>query len=160
MAIVGTTTILVGTVAGRMYRIVRGAAGWGGATVTPLARPTNGYISDIAVSGTTGKTLWVSSSRLSGGHVFRSTNGGTSWTDRSGNLPATAVNALVVDPKNSRRLFIGTDRGVWRTTNSGTSWTGYSNGLPNAIVGDLILHAATRVLRAGTRSRGAWEVTV
>jgi len=160
MAIVGTTTILVGTVAGKMYRLVRGAAGWAGATVTTLARPVAGYISDIAVIGTTGKTIWVGCSRLSGSHVFRSTNGGTSWTDRSGNLPATAVNALVVDPKNSRRLFIGTDRGVWRTTNSGTSWTTFSNGLPNVIVGDLILHAGTRVLRAGTRSRGAWEVTV
>ena len=42
----------------------------------------------------------------------------------------------------------------------GTAAPGWMHGLPNVIVGDLILHAATRALRAGTRSRGAWELTL
>ena len=70
------------------------------------------------------------------------------------------MNAFVVDPKNTKRLFAATDHGVYRTTNSGTKWTDYSNGLPNVVVGDLILHERLRVLRAGTRNRGAWEVPV
>jgi hypothetical protein len=32
--------------------------------------------------------------------------------------------------------------------------------LPNALVGDLILHVRRRVLRAGTRNRGCWEVNI
>jgi hypothetical protein len=32
--------------------------------------------------------------------------------------------------------------------------------LPNVIVGDLLMHESQRLLRAGTRSRGAWEVAV
>ncbi|HJW12780.1 MAG TPA: hypothetical protein VJ598_13375, partial [Albitalea sp.] len=82
------------------------------------------------------------------------------WTSRSGNLPDIAVNALVVDPKNTKVVYAATDSGVWRTRTAGASWHHFSNGLPNAIVGDLLLHAASRVLRAGTRSRGAWEVSV
>jgi hypothetical protein len=85
-------------------------------------------------------------------------NAGKSFVDRSGTLPDMAVNALVVDPKNTSRVFLATDRGVWQTRNSGTTWSEFNNGLPNVIVGDLVLHRATRRLRAGTRSRGAWEL--
>src|SRR5262249_58597680 len=36
----------------------------------------------------------------------------------------------------------------------------YSNALPNAFIGDLIFHPHARVLRAGTRNRGVWEIPV
>jgi hypothetical protein len=160
LAIVSETRIIVGTVGGRLYRLTRGASGWGAAAVLALGVPGNGYVSDIAVSGATGATLWVSCSRLGGGHVFRSTNGGKTWADRSATLPDMAVNALVVDPKNSKLLYAGTDRGVWRSTNAGGAWSAFNNGLPNVIVGDLLLHSAARVLRAGTRARGAWELSL
>ena len=158
--IVSDSVLLVGTTRGAMYRITRGGAGWAQANVAALTSPRRGYVSDIAASGATGRTIWVSVSSTGAGHVFRSTNGGTSWTDRSSKLPDVAVNALVVDPKSSKLVYIATDRGVYRSTNAGAAWSSFSNGLPNVIVGDLILHAATRVLRAGTRSRGAWELTL
>jgi photosystem II stability/assembly factor-like uncharacterized protein len=160
LAIVGESIVLVGTTAGRMYRIDRGAIGWSGAGVTALGKLGNQYVSDIAVVNTTARTLWVSCSQAGAGHVFRSTDGGKTWTDRSARLPDVAVNALVIDPKNSKVLYAATDRGVFRTKNAGTAWSDFGNGLPNVIVGDLILHASARLLRAGTRSRGAWEVAV
>jgi photosystem II stability/assembly factor-like uncharacterized protein len=87
-------------------------------------------------------------------------NGGTTWTDKSGNLPDIPVNAIVVDPKTTQRLFAATDHGVYRTQNSGGTWKDFSNGLPNVVVGDMILHERQRLLRAGTRNRGAWEVKI
>ena len=156
------TTLFVGSEEGELVKIKKGSGsgGWGTATVTPLVSPRAAFISDIVVPGTANATIWVSASAFGGGHVFRSTNGGTTWTDRSGNLPDIPVNAFIVDPKNTTRLFAATDHGVYKTSNSGTRWTDYSNGLPNVVVGDLILHERLRVLRAGTRNRGAWEVQV
>jgi len=161
LAIVGEKLIVVGTASGRLYRVQRGAS-WAGATVTALGLLPGAYISDIVVSGATGRTIWLSCSRAParGGHVFRSTDGGRTWLNRSSTLPDIAANALVLDPKNSRVLYVATDRGVQRTRDGGTTWSDFSNGLPNVIVGDLILHAGLRRLRAGTRSRGAWEVDV
>lgn len=159
MAIVDDKLILVGMFSGQFLRVARGAAGWAAAKVT-AGGALPGYVSDIAAVGATGKTVWATCSRLGGGHVFRSLNGGKTFSDRTANLPDMAVMALVVDPKNSSQLFIATDRGVWRTKNSGGAWAPFNNGLPNVIVGDLVLHAATRRLRAGTRARGAWEVDV
>jgi len=155
--IVSDTVLLVGTTRGALYRITRGAAGWSQAVVVPLAVARRAYVSDIAVAG---QSIWVTCSSAGGGHVFRSTNGGKAWTDRSATLPDIAVNAIVADPKNSRRLYLGTDRGVYRSVNAGASWQAFSNGLPNVIVGDLVLHPASRLLRAGTRSRGAWELSL
>jgi len=92
--------------------------------------------------------------------VYRSTHSGNTWTDRSATLPDIAVNAIVIDPKSSQRLYIATDHGVYRSSTAGTAWQAFGNGLPNVIVGDLLLHAGSRLLRAGTRSRGAWELSL
>ncbi|MGZ5234746.1 MAG: WD40/YVTN/BNR-like repeat-containing protein [Caldimonas sp.] len=159
LAIFDDKRILAGMLSGQLWSVARGAGGWAAAKATKLgALP--GYVSDIAVVGAAAKTLWATCSQIGVGHVFRSLNGGKTFSDRTGNLPDMAVNALVVDPKKTSHLFIATDRGVWRSTNSGVAWSAFNNGLPNVIVGDLVLHAATRRLRAGTRARGAWEVVV
>ena len=159
IVIVDDTLMLAGTLRGRLWRLKRGAGGWAEAVVTPLAM-LPGYVSDLCVVGSTGRTVWATCSRLGSPHLHRSLNGGKTFSDRTGNLPDMAVNALVIDPRASSVLYIGTDRGVWRSQNSGRNWSAFNNGLPNVIVGDLLLHEASRRLRAGTHARGAWEVDV
>jgi photosystem II stability/assembly factor-like uncharacterized protein len=150
--------IFVGTVSGKLYRIRRAADGWSQATVVPLNTPRSGYVSDVVPLSAS--VIWISYSAFGNGHVFRSTDGGQRWANRSGNMPDIPVNAIVVDPRDHLRLFAASDHGVYETRNSGTRWADFSNGLPNVVVGDLILHERRRVLRAGTRSRGAWEVRI
>jgi len=158
--IVNQKTIFLGTENGRLVRITRPASGWANATVTQLTSPRNAFLSDIVVLGSTQQVVWVSSSAFNGAHVFRSNNGGKLWSNRTGNLPDIPVNAIVIDPKDPERVFAATDHGVYQSLNAGTKWSDFSNGLPNAVVGDMILHERRRVLRAGTRNRGAWEVKV
>jgi photosystem II stability/assembly factor-like uncharacterized protein len=154
----GPTVIFVGTASGRLYRIRRAAGGWSRATVTRLNTPRTGYISDVVPLSAS--VFWISYSAFGRGHVFRSADGGARWTNRSGNMPDIPINAIVVDPADHRRLFAASDHGVYETRNAGTRWTDFSNGLPNVVVGDMILHERRRVLIAGTRSRGAWEVNL
>jgi photosystem II stability/assembly factor-like uncharacterized protein len=152
------TVIFVGTVSGQLYRVQRAARGWSQSTVARLNTPRAGYISDVVPLSA--RVIWMSYSAFGRGHVFRSTDGGARWTNRSGNMPDIPINAIVVDPADPRRLFAASDHGVYETRNAGTRWTDFSNGLPNVVVGDLILHERRRVLIAGTRSRGAWEVQI
>jgi len=155
------TIIFVGTERGRIVRIERDKTGWSNASVTPLKRPLNEFISDIVVPGTPDEVIWASCSTLNvRGHVFRSPDGGNTWQNRTGNLPGIPVNAIEVDPKNTERVFAATDHGVYQTLNGGKRWDDFSNGLPSVIVGDMILHRRRRILRVGTRSRGAWEVNI
>jgi photosystem II stability/assembly factor-like uncharacterized protein len=160
VSIVSRKTIFLGTEKGRLARIDRASSGWAKANVTQLTSPRSEFVSDIVVIGASKKVIWTSCSAFGGGHVFRSINSGKTWSDRTGNLPDIPVNAIVIDPKNHRRIFAATDHGVYQSKNAGTKWTDFSNGLPNAVVGDMILHERRRVLRIGTHNRGAWEVDV
>jgi len=55
------------------------------------------------------------------GHVFKSADGGATWTLADGNQIAGNVNAIpdipahsvVVDPNNNQRIYVGTDLGVF-----------------------------------------------
>lgn len=148
--------LFVGTEKGKLFRIDR-TGDWSTASAVGLTSARNGYLSDIVQ---TTDALWISFSRIGGAHVYRSLDGGVTWADRSQSMPNIPVNAIVVDPKNVRRVFAATDHGVYQTLNAGDDWTLFNNGLPSVVVSDLILHETQRKLRAGTKSRGAWEVGV
>lgn len=61
--------------------------------------------------------------------IFKSTNGGQSWTSASGGLGTKAVLSLALDPTHPSTLYAGTDRGVYRTENGGASWAEASTGI-------------------------------
>jgi photosystem II stability/assembly factor-like uncharacterized protein len=58
--------------------------------------------------------------RVSGGGVFRSTDGGDSWAPANDGLTNTHVLALAA---SGTTLFAGTDGGVFRSIDDGASWT-------------------------------------
>jgi hypothetical protein len=155
-------TVLVGLTDGRMFRTRFTAGAWSGlAALTGLPRTTPGSISDLhAEVGGMGR-VWATTTRVGGGgRVFRSDNGGTSWTDCTAGLPNLPINAIEVDSGNRGRIWVGADLGVYQSFNTGASWADFSASLPNAYVGDLVFHPNARVLRAGTRNRGIWEIPV
>lgn len=99
------------------------------------------------------------------GHVFRTTDGGRTFQDVSGALPDVPVNSLLVDPDSvgaasPRRLFAGTDIGVFRITLDGAGgWEPFGVGLPPLVVSRLAYNAATRQLLAATYGRGVWTIS-
>jgi uncharacterized protein (TIGR03437 family) len=94
------------------------------------------------------------------GHIFKTSDGGSAWTDISGNLPNIPVNDLVVDPDLPDVLYAGTDAGVMITKDSGNSWMVMGAGLPLVVVDSLVLQRKARVLRAATHGRSVWEIAV
>jgi photosystem II stability/assembly factor-like uncharacterized protein len=78
---------------------------------------------NLAVSGW-GVGVWISSDK------------GTTWTDRSADLPSPNVFALAYDPENPGRLFASTfEEGTVYTDDGGRSWN--EGGLYGALVNDL-----------------------
>jgi photosystem II stability/assembly factor-like uncharacterized protein len=99
------------------------------------------------------------------GGVFKSVNGGHTFTNISGSLPQVSVNTIAFDTTHPERdgLYIGTDFGVLYRDSTMTDWevydwAGNGAGLPNTQVMDLAVHARTHVLRAGTFGRGLYQV--
>jgi hypothetical protein len=151
--------VLAGATNGRLFRIDWNGTAWG--SPVELTRPRNSaYISDILVDPGSASRIWVTSSTIGGGRVFRSDNGGSTWTDFTTGLPSLPVNAIEVDPGNTNRVWVAADLGVYQSLDGGAHWAPFNQGLPNALVADLVFHPNARLLRAGTRNRGVWEVAV
>jgi len=152
--------VYVGTTNGRIFRTQWNGSSW--TTLTALTTPRSGaYVSDLFVDPNNLSRIWATHRTMGGGRVFRSDNGGSSWLDRTTTaLPALPINAIEVDPGNANRIWVAADLGVYQSFDGGASWTDFSNGLPHMLVGDLIFHPHARVLRAGTRNRGVWEIPV
>lgn len=158
MYIPNVNTVFVGTTDGRIFRTQWSGSAW--SPLAALATPrANAGVSDLYADAT-GTRMWATSRTIGGGRVFRSDNGGSTWTDRSVGLPALPINAIEIDPQNVNRVWVAADLGVYQSTDGGVTWATFSNSLPNCYVGDLVFHPHARVLRAGTRNRGVWEIPV
>jgi hypothetical protein len=116
----------------------------------------------VAIKATDPNTAWVTfSGYTSGTKVYKTINGGTSWTNVSTNLPNLPANCIVYEPGSNDRVYVGMDVGVYYLDNSTTTWTLYNAGLPNTPIADLEISAANPTkLYAATYGRGTYKVDV
>ncbi len=143
-----------------VFMTANGGGSWTNvSTGLPAGRPVRGISVDPtnplkAYLGVQGFALTNGS-----GHVFETTNGGTSWTDITGSLPDAPVNSVLVDPLFPGDLYVGTDVGVFATQDNGATWSQMGTLLPESAVFQLKLSVTCpRVLTAATYGRGAWTV--
>lgn len=124
-----------------------------------------GPLSALAVSPADAKTLYWGYAFLGGSsaRMYKSTDGGQTRIDISGDLPAVPINAILVDPQAPADIYVATDVGVFVTSDGGTTddtWVRLGDNLPAAAVLSLSLTSASGspVLVAGTHGRGAWSI--
>ncbi len=154
---------------------------WNDLTANPVINSGVGFnntgadISDIYIDShdLTGNTVYVTVAVAamnipSGASIYRSTNGGASWSMIQSNLPLVPANAVAVDPQNSNVVYVATDSGVYFTSAIGSCsisgsncWSPYGLNLPTAPVVQLIatpLNSTIQALTAGTYGRGVWQI--
>jgi len=119
------------------------------------AADSNGF-SKVIYAGTDGLGF---ATNPSGGHVFVTTNAGTtSMADRTGgiNPGQFPVSSIAIDPSDAtgQTAFVaimGFNVGhVFKTTNAGGSWVDFSANLPNAPADTLVIDAQTATVYVGT----------
>lgn len=67
--------------------------------------------------------------------VFKSLDGGDSWSAVNTGLTDTAVSALAINPATPAILYAGTfSGGVFQSLNGGSSWSAVNSGLTNTNV--------------------------
>ncbi len=92
------------------------------------------------------------------GHVFGTRDGGKTFRNLTGNLPDVPVNSIVIDPSNSRTIYVGTDVGVFVSVDDGAEYKRLGTGMPKVATWQLDYDATNGVLAAGTHGRGAYTL--
>ncbi len=148
------TTLMVGFDNGRLFKITY--ANTGIYQISELTVPFVGAISDIQY-GTNDNEIIVTISNYNTDSVFYTTDGGTTWNSKEGNLPDMPIRSALMNPENKNEVILGTELGVWGTTNflSATpTWSQYTNGLGNVRITNLDYRPSTRTVLASTYGRG------
>jgi len=116
---------------------------------------------DIDPNDSTGQTAVAVSNSFNGGagQVFRTINGGTAWTNISGNLPAIPTWSAKIDTDFNKTIYVSNETGVYYSPSPYTTWTALGTGLPNAQGVSLQLNTTTHLLGLGTHGRGAWTIS-
>ncbi len=81
--------------------------------------------------------------------LFRSLDGGVSWSQLTNGLPALSATDLAVDPSNPNIVYVGigrifghADNGIYKSIDGGASWTKLAGGLPTSDVGRIAVAVA------------------
>src|SRR5262249_37762981 len=92
--------------------------------------------------------------------VFKSTNGGASWSAANSGLE-TSINSLAIDPLKPSTLYAATwDRGVFKSTDAGSTWNAVNSGLTTLRVQSLVIDPKDPSrLYAGTNGGGSFAIT-
>jgi photosystem II stability/assembly factor-like uncharacterized protein len=149
-------TVYIGTansIAVTQSALLGSSAKW-----TNYKTPSSLYLTKLIVAPTNPLEVYATFSGFGAGHVFHSTNSGSTWSNISGNLPDTPVNSIAIDPDVTGTLYLATDMGVYFTRNGGTKWTILGKRLPNVVAQDLLLAEPERGLYVVTHGRGVWNV--
>ena len=88
-------------------------------------------------------------------YVFKSTDGGITWSSVTGNLPERgSTYTIAEDHMDKDLLFAGTEFGVYFSKDGGQKWIQLKGGLPTIAVRDIAIQKRESDLVLGTFGRG------
>jgi photosystem II stability/assembly factor-like uncharacterized protein len=133
-----------------------------GKTWTELTEriPVRRWISRVVASAHSDNVVYVTQQGRSeddfAPYIWKSADGGKTFTSLVNNIPAGPVNVIREHPKDPNVLFVGTDHGVYVSRNGGARWEVLGGGLPSTQVSDLQVHGRDNIIVISTYGRGMW----
>ena len=165
-----SNTVLFGTQQGFIYNNSAALSSDGTAQWNSAQPRANAFVSGIAYDPTNPQIVYATYSTLksssSDAHVYKSSDGGNTWSPSDGSgassIPDTPVWRLLINPYNPSTLYLGSDLGVFVSTDGGATWGHDPNEFSNVIVEELAFDQVTNPnwLFAFTYGRGAYRTPV
>jgi len=154
IALVNSTTMYTASSNGLVYVTTNGGTSWTSRSAGLPPRP----LPDLFVDPSNSQWLYTCVDSTSGDRVFSSLDGGVTWTSVTGDLPiGLRALSLAVDFRMTpRRLYLGTDYGLYYSGDFGGHWLKSAGNLPNCAVLDLAIDTVHDRIQATTHGRGQW----
>lgn len=132
------TTLYMAAYGAGVYRSVDDGATWLYPDSLTLTMSNQSVRALVAYPGQSGHVF-----AGNGYGVYESTNSGTSWTSRVGNLPPSfTVHSLALVPGSPVTLYAGNDSaGVYKTVDGGVTWVARNSGLQSLFIHALVVDA-------------------
>jgi photosystem II stability/assembly factor-like uncharacterized protein len=164
-----------------VYRSIDGGANW-----QNMGLEDSEHISEIIVDPTDSNTVYVASQGplwSPGGDrgLFKTTDGGVTWTKVLSDGEWTGVTDVVMDPRDPQVLYAATwqhhrtvaavidggpETALYRTDDGGATWTKLTKGLPKGNLGKIGLAISPQnpdvvyaVIELDNRTGGTWRTT-
>ncbi len=146
---------------GRVMATANGGSTWIRWDNTNPSLPDR-YVTDIAIHPTNPSEVWVTFGGYHGEQVWRTTDAGLHWEDRTGlwptALPVIHVNTITLHPDQPSWVYVGTDLGIFASEDGGENWNvtpefAGHDGPANVEVSDLFWYDPG-MLVAATYGRG------
>ena len=154
--------IWVGTDDGNLQVTNDGGKNWTNVIRNVRGLAANSVVSHVEPSRTNSELVYASFDRHMlddfRPYVFKTTDGGKSWNNITGNLPANAYLQVVrEDPKNPNLLYAGTELGLFASYNGGKEWIRLNlKNLPHVAIHDIKIHPRENDLILATHGRSLW----
>ena len=154
--------LFLGIENGRIYKYSDASTGSPSLTridngTTPISNM--GWVSSIDV-GVNDNNLLVTYSNYGIPSVWETSDGGTTWYNKEGDLPDMPVRWCLYNPDDRDEVLLATEVGVWSTdafgtgTNSSPTWGATNTNLANTRCDMLKYRAADKMVVVGTHGRG------
>jgi len=154
--------IWVGTDDGNLQVTTDGGKTWNNLIRNFQGVPANSPVSHVEPSRVSAQTGYISFDRHMFDdfrpYIYKTTDGGKSWSAVAGNLPAKAYVQIVrEDPKNPALLYAGTEIGLFASYTGGREWIPLNlKNMPNVAVHDIVVHPRENDLIVATHGRSVW----
>src|SRR5437868_3323092 len=149
-------TIWAGTDDGLIHITRDGGRTW--QNITPPALTSWSKVSIIDAGHFDNQTAYAAVNRFRlddlRPHIYRTHDGGRTWTEIVNGLPDDPVNVVREDPVRRGLLFAGSERAVYVSFDDGEHWQPLRLNMPASSVRDLVIHKDDIVV--GTHGRSFW----
>ena len=151
--------VFVGTEKGGIYKSTDGGDAWTDDLASPVLPGFT--ITRILTSPINAQIIYLTVANFGSSHVFRSKDGGATWTDiDNGRLPGVPHHAIAIPTAKPSTLYVSSDAGVYVSTDAGATWKNLTRNLPTVPIVDLVYHEANGTLTAASYGRSLWRLKV